>query len=1426
MEKEVRARIQRATQEGRQLLEREFTEQLEGVYDIQMNGTVATAAGFHLAEDAQAQRARIKLVAAVAHHRAQGLSAADAVAALRRECAFTTFNRFVALKMLEAREIVLECVSRGMESKGFKEFLGLAPGLAGSPESAWRLYLECVFDEIGREVRVLFDRRDPASLLWPRRAALDALLAILNATELGPVWVEDETIGWVYQYFNGDDERKQMRAESQAPRNSRELAVRNQFFTPRYVVEFLTDNTLGQTWLEMRRGETRLLEDCRHLVRRPKTIFLGEGEAAPDSSPEHLLFRAKKDPRDIKVLDPASGSGHFLLYAFELFLCMYEEAWADATSPVSEATGHDLRSDYPTIDALRSELPGVVLRHNLFGVDIDPRAAQIAALALWMRAQRAWGALGVRRADRPLVTRTNIVVAEPMPGERDLLDEFCRGLDLAVGEMVRKVFDDMALAGEAGTLLRIEQTVRSELETRLSRGGMFAAQDPGRWAEVERKVYSALREYSDGVPGGAGYRRRLFADDAGRGFAFIDVCRGRYDVVLMNPPFGRPTSVSAQYLYDSVPSSRKDLLAAFIERSCQDLCPTGRVGALTGRLALFKDSLEDWRRRFMLGGLTALEVVADLGWNVLDGATVEAAAYIVANTKRTTALAIDLTSATDKQGALLAAARKGPHVGFPLAAFDHLPGSPISYFAEPALLKLFASRTTLADAGMIAEFGIETGDDFRYLRLAWEPAPRDLRSLERWTFVAKGGDYNPWVCDLHLVFDARRLALMRRASNQEVYGAPGVTWTERTSSNPSFRVLPGGAVPSRMGPVALFKNSDLPLGGLALFLNAAPSIAALEVLVGGGDKSAGAAAAHYLPAYPSALPAPDAPFWSEADRLFRLIYKAVSRERCDETHSRFVTVDIDQTVAAAADVEAVDTLVGAWAQAQDLAALELGLCQSEVDGLANSVGQITARVPHGRGTKSTDKLSWSVHRQREETLWAGGSPDIDGSATAFASVSWAMGVAMGRFDVRFATGERPSPPDPDPFDALPACSPGMLTGPNGLPVATPPLGYPIPFPTDGILVDDPGHACDLLARLRQVFTVVFPEASDERLREASAILDPGATDLRPWLRRSYFAEHIQRYSKSRRKAPIYWRLGPASGSYSIWIYLHRFAKDTLHRILNDHAIPKLRFEENRLAALLAEAPTPTPSQRKAISEQEALVDDLRGFQDEVARLTPLWDPDLDDGVILNAAPLYRLFGHTKPWQNECESAWESLCAGEYDWSHLAIRLWPERVVPKCVEERSLAVAHGLEHLLWEERDDGKWAPREGVAAELAGLIADRTSLSVKAALLSLERSGAAVASKRPRPARAAAPREPRAPRQLSLPTAEAAPDGPVLDTLRAAFHQFPEPASRAELLAASGIEEASWKGAIDVLIARGEVEKAGQARGTRYSLVHRPAPQS
>jgi hypothetical protein len=279
-------------------------------------------------------------------------------------------------------------------------------------------------------------------------------------------------------------------AKGGAPRNSRELAVRNQFFTPRYVVEFLTDNTLGRIWYEMRQGQTGLKERCRYLVRRPNEIWLQLGEDVPAEgmadealSQEvllrqavHIPYRALKDPREIRMLDPACGSMHFGLYAFDLYLAIYEEAWEIAQGSDEQAKQGEAFAAFVTYaadlaskaDFLR-EVPRLILQHNIHGVDIDPRATQIARLTLWLRAQRAWQEQEVEVAARPAITRSNVVCAEPMPGEKELLADFVdqqfpeaeRGL---VHQLLEVIFDKMQLAGEAGSLLKIEEEIRDAID--------------------------------------------------------------------------------------------------------------------------------------------------------------------------------------------------------------------------------------------------------------------------------------------------------------------------------------------------------------------------------------------------------------------------------------------------------------------------------------------------------------------------------------------------------------------------------------------------------------------------------------------------------------------------------------------------------------------------------------------------------------------------------------------------------------------------------------------------------------------------------------------------------------------------------------------------------------------------------------------------
>jgi hypothetical protein len=478
-------------------------------------------------------------------------------------------------------------------------------------------------------------------------------------------------------------------------------------------------------------------------------------------------------------------------------------------------------------------------------------------------------------------------------------------------------------------------------------------------------------------------------------------------------------------------------------------------------------------------------------------------------------------------------------------------------------------------------------------------------------------------------------------------------------------------------------------------------------------------------------------------------------------------------------------------------------------------------------------------------------------------MDWLVGVAFGRFDLRLATGERAAPAEPEPFDPLPVCSPGMLTGEDGLPLEGPPPGYPVDFPADGILVDDPGDRRDLTGRTRQVLRCVFAEDADARWQEAAEVLDPRSHDLRGWLAGGFFAQHIRRYSKSRRKAPIYWQLATPSASYAVWLYCHRFTRDTLYRVLNEYVTPKLQHEERKLTGLVQDGGgNPTASQRKEIADQEVFVEELRAFREEVARLAPLWNPDLDDGVIINFAALWRLVPQHRAWQRECKDCWGNLVAGDYDWAHLAMHLWPERVVPKCAEDRSLAIAHGIEQVFWEPQggrqsrgessvvshqspeqtqpaedgrpatDDGtpkprKWNPRKVAQLEIDRLVAERTSAAVKDALKSLleapapvtGRAGGRRSSMRTNARRGrAGPRSDNAGASAPGTLYSETPNAAVLDAVRNAITESADGAGKTDVLSTTGLTDAQWNAAINALLADGSVTKTGAGRSTRYHL--------
>jgi hypothetical protein len=620
----TRNRLQRFVNDVRRILEEEFTRQLQSDFGLDPTaGSVAELASLRHINDAQRESARI-LRDTLAHFCAgDAMDAKQGLDRIVREQAFTVLNRLAALRMAEARGLLVESVGNGFQAKGFQLYARLAGTGLGETGDAYRTYLFSVFDELSQDLPGLFDRYSPQGRLFPREAALLQVLTLIDDADIAPLWSEDETIGWIYQYFNSKEERKAMRDASQAPRNSRELAVRNQFFTPRYVVEFLVDNTLGRLWFNATGGVTSLRERCRYLLIKP--------DEAPRTTGN------LRDPRTLKLLDPACGSMHFGLYAFDLFAEIYRESWALEqqhgpgsldVSALPPGGFKPLSQTYADEAEFLRDVPRLIIENNIFGVDVDPRAAQIASLALWLRAQRAWHDAGVKAKDRPLIRHWHVVAATAPPADLELRRQFAASLDQRDAELFEKTLQLLRGLPELGVLLRAERELPQLIrQIYVGKGtGLFAQQEQESWQQAEARLHEALTEFAQAAK--STYQGRLFAQDALQGLRLIDLCRETFDVVVMNPPFGALATATKDRLVKAYPRSKNDLLAIFVERGLELLRPGGRLGAITSRTCFFLSSFQKWREQVVLG-IAEPEVMADLGHGVMDDAMVEAAAYVL-----------------------------------------------------------------------------------------------------------------------------------------------------------------------------------------------------------------------------------------------------------------------------------------------------------------------------------------------------------------------------------------------------------------------------------------------------------------------------------------------------------------------------------------------------------------------------------------------------------------------------------------------------------------------------------------------------------------------------------------------------------------------------------------------------------------------------
>jgi len=643
------------------------------------------------------------------------------------------------------------------------------------------------------------------------------------------------------------------------------------------------------------------------------------------------------------------------------------------------------------------------------------------------------------------------------------------------------------------------------------------------------------------------------------------------------------------------------------------------------------------------------------------------------------------------------------------ASFAHIPGSPFAYWVSDSLRQLFTQLPTVQANGRRVCFGLSTKDDFQFLRLSWEVKPSDLSY--RWFPFAKGGAFSPYYYDVHLVVDwendGERLKAFATRRSEELFGTgswsrwinnwdyyfrPGLTWPRRTGGF-SVRILPSGCIFADKGPAA-FVPDDGQVELLALL--AVMNSAAFEMLV-----RVQLARTELAQSYEVGL-IQNTPIPLLTDLAIRNTLAALARQAHDLQRERDRTDETTHAFCLPGLARHRERSLHEAARALDAEERAAQAClpaiRSEIDGLVFDLYGLSAAdrelIRREMGESASRQIGKSANEQISES--ANGQPqdtEHDTRDTQHATrpaddvtedealsppeelpariqnlLMWCVGVAFGRWDVRKALDPALLPPLGGPFDPLPRCAPGALVGSNGLPARkdAPPVplspglpvslspGPPVPIAWGGILVDDPTHPSDIVARVREVLALLWGDRADAIEREACQILGFGC--LRDYFRdprQGFYPFHIRRYSKSRRKAPIYWLLQSEKRSYAIWLYCQRLTPATLYAAGRDYADAKVALEAGRLEELRRGLERLAGSARKRreqeIERQQRLVAEVTDFRnrlDAVAlRNLP---PDLNDGALISIAPLWELV----PWK-EAQRTWEALVAGEYAWSTMA-----------------------------------------------------------------------------------------------------------------------------------------------------------------------------
>lgn len=723
----------------------------------------------------------------------------DAYEKLVEEFTFTLFNRFAALKVMEAHTLHPEIVTRRTEhgDRSFAHKLWLEQNPDGKNEELEGIvhFVEDQLAALAADIP-LFNPQHPYHLL-PTAIELNGIMNAFNKVENdaqveSEIWKSDDVLGWLYESYN--NYKKAAHKDSGDKTEFNKVSIQSQVYTPRWVVKFLVDNSLGKLYLEMF-PDSEIKEKYK-IANAPKT-----------------QTRERKPLTEIRLIDPATGSGNFLLYAFDLFYDLYADQIDNYGAAYDE-----------------NQIPELIIRNNLHGVDLDDRAVQLAQLGLYIKAKR--------KKRNAKIEHFNIVSSDFfLPDYEEVKHLFENGAPLSpeLEKIVTDLWRDLQQAYKFGALIRLEEKFSMRLhglvvQFEKAQLQIFTETTLANYDQFRHNFFSNLQKAvaQNTTKQGLTFLNTKTQD----ALTFLELLTQKYDVAVANPPytdgadFGPELKTFIDANYKQPYKFNTNLYAAFIKRCCELTDETGYVALIHPHTFMFIKTFQDVRK-FVIEK-THIELLVDYGLDRVNlfgpGILLDATWYVLSKKKKDEdGIYFNITANQQekyKQASLAQAYddainnRKNERLYLRTQSkLKIIDGWPFIYWISDGFREKFRMQS-LDDLLKVCS-GLTTGNNDRFMRYWWEVNPSDIskkKEKKKWFYHTKGGPYNKWFGNIWLVLnwenDGKELKnftdengnLRSVIRNENFYFQEGITYPDTGSKGVTFRYLDNETIIGARGP--------------------------------------------------------------------------------------------------------------------------------------------------------------------------------------------------------------------------------------------------------------------------------------------------------------------------------------------------------------------------------------------------------------------------------------------------------------------------------------------------------------------------------------------------------------------------------------------------------------------------------------------------